>query len=168
MVQIHFGTFLLNTRQVFFESSLTYGIVNLKPIVPGHVLMISKRVVPRLADLNSDEVIDLFSSIHKITPILEKHYGATALNIAVQDGKHAGQSVPHIHVHILPRAKGDFKRNDDVYTELENQQLDKEYTKLTVDPDEARRPRTVEEMAKEALELRTLFPDNAPNFDEET
>ena len=123
----------------------------MKPIVPGHVLIIPKRVCPRFADLSGDEVHDLFQSVHKITPILENHYGASALNIAMQDGANAGQSVPHVHVHMLPRKAGDFKRNDDVYTELERQNLDKEFT---VDPTEDRRPRTLDEMAKEAMILR--------------
>ena len=51
---------------------------------------------------------------------IEKEYGATALNIAMQDGRDAGQSVPHVHFHILPRAPADFSNNDDIYDAIES------------------------------------------------
>lgn len=120
-MKISFGPWVIAPSQVFFESALSYGIVNLKPIVPGHVLVIPKRVTPRFQELTPDEVIDLYTSVHSISKRLENAYNADALNIAMQDGVHAGQSVPHVHVHILPRRAGDFKRNDDVHEEIESQ-----------------------------------------------
>eukprot|EP00669_Euglena_mutabilis_P007655 TRINITY_DN2893_c0_g1_i1.p2 TRINITY_DN2893_c0_g1~~TRINITY_DN2893_c0_g1_i1.p2 ORF type:complete len:175 (+),score=58.71 TRINITY_DN2893_c0_g1_i1:286-810(+) len=154
---IWFGPYLLDPQQVFFESDLTYGIVNLKPIVPGHVLLIPKRVAARFADLTPEEADNLWRAAYRIGPVLEAHYRATALNYAIQDGEHAGQSVPHVHIHILPRRKADFKRNDQVYEELEA---------FHAHPPphfgDNRRPRTLPEMAAEAAELRTLFPGHAP------
>ena len=155
---ISFGPYTIQSSQLFYESSKCYGLVNLKPIVPGHVLIIPKRVIARYKDLTPDEAADLYDTVYKISPILEKHYNAEALNIAMQDGKDAGQSVPHVHVHMLPRKPNDFKRNDDVYEHLEKQNLDK------VIQEEERKPRTLEEMAAEATVLRTLFPNNVPNF----
>ena len=120
----------------------------------------------------------------QIAPVLEKHYGCDALNLAIQDGLNSGQSVPHVHVHVLPRKKGDFERNDDVYGEIEDQRLDEAHAKakrtLTLDGDgvgdkvggkeggradlgEDRKARTAEEMAREASELRLLFPHNTPS-----
>lgn len=121
--------------------------------------MIPKRVVPRLTDLTTEEVSDLFFSVHHVTPILERYYNAEALNIAIQDGKASGQSVPHLHVHMLPRKVGDFARNDDVYDEIEKQRLDTVYT----DPNAARLPRSLQAMAEEASSLRLLFPGKHPS-----
>ena len=101
--EIKFGPWSLDPSQIFYESNLSYGIVNLKPIVPGHVLIITKRICQRMKDLTIEEVNDLFSTVYKISPIIERHYNGDALNIAIQDGQSAGQTVPHIHVHILPR-----------------------------------------------------------------
>ena len=50
---------------------------------------------------------------------MESFHGSTSSNVAVQDGPGAGQSVPHVHVHILPRRPTDFANNDDVYEALE-------------------------------------------------
>ena len=101
--EIRFGPWLLDPQQIFLETSSSYGIVNLKPIVPGHVLIIPKRITPRLSDLTSEEVSDLFATVHRVGPVIERHYHGDALNIAIQDGVSAGQTVPHVHVHILPR-----------------------------------------------------------------
>lgn len=71
-----FGPYALHKGQIFFESIHCLGIMNIKPIVPGHVLFISKRVCPRFTELSSEEVADLYRSVHIASPILEKHYGA--------------------------------------------------------------------------------------------
>lgn len=76
----------------------------------------------------------------------------------MQDGKEAGQSVPHVHIHILPRRAGDFSNNDDIYEHLENQKLD------AVLESAERVARTVEDMGAEAADLMTLFPDNIPAY----
>jgi len=55
-----------------------------------------------------------------VSKVVEQVYRANALNISVQDGKEAGQSVAHVHVHILPRHTGDFTENDEVYEKLED------------------------------------------------
>ncbi len=74
-----------------------------------------------------------------------------------------GQSVPHVHVHILPRHVGDFPRNDEVYDLLEKQRLDLVHassSKLSTpsaDFSDERRPRSMDEMAKEAAILRKYF-----------
>lgn len=171
-----FGAFTLDTSQIFYESTdgLTRAFVNLKPIVPGHVLITPKRVVERCADMTREEIQDLWSAVHHIGPIIEKFHGCSALNIAIQDGKASGQSVPHVHVHVLPRKVGDFKRNDDIYEHLEKQDLqihlhehaaakiEEGSENIAVDPAAERRPRTMQEMEAEANTLRELFPDNQP------
>jgi len=165
-----FGKFKIPNRdQVFYASEHCLGIVNLKPIVPGHILVVPKRVLPRVSDLTDEEAADLMKSVRKIGPRLERHYEATALNIAIQDGKDSGQSVPHVHVHILPRKPKDIEPNDKVYDEIENwshedQHGHKKEGKLEVPPDEDRKPRTMKEMRIEAEQLRTLFPENQPEL----
>lgn len=57
------------------------------------VLVSPKRIVKRFVDMTSEEVKDLFITAHQIVPVIERHYRGTATNIAIQDGKEAGQSV---------------------------------------------------------------------------
>lgn len=86
--------------------------------LPTDVLVSPIRPVKRFAELTCDEVSDLFLCVHRIAPVLQQVHGSPALTIAVQDGKEAGQTVEHVHVHMLPRRTGDFPRNDDVYEKV--------------------------------------------------
>ncbi|KAH0838133.1 HIT-like domain-containing protein [Lanmaoa asiatica] len=159
------------TRQAFYRTALSYAIVNLKPIVPGHVLVIPTRVVPRLTDLTTPELTSLITSVQHVGRVIEKAYGADSLTVACQDGKAAGQSIPHVHFHILPRKfKGDCfsEKMDDIYPALERSEasLHPHFTDtkgrfqpLTVDADDNRLPRSLSDMEKEADWLRTLSGD---------
>ena len=165
---LQFGKFRIFPSQVFYESpsDLTAAIVNLRPIVPGHVLVIPKRVCPKLSDLTNDEYDDLWRSVRTVQNALERHYNTGDFNVAVQDGKIAGQSVPHVHVHILPRQNGDFEQNDDIYDKLDDwaptesmsaeKQIDK--TALQI---EDRTDRTMKMMADESLLYRALLGTEA-------
>ena len=72
------------TKQCFFRGPSAFGIVNLKPILPGHVLVIPRRVVPRLSELQADEMAGLFNSVQTIGRVIERAYQAEGLTIACQ------------------------------------------------------------------------------------
>jgi bis(5'-adenosyl)-triphosphatase len=93
--------------------------------------------------------------------MIERVYHGSALNIAIQDGVAAGQSVAHVHAHIIPRKPADMPHTDDLYKKLDGsegnigrQLSDAERgTFPTVDPDDARQPRSREDMEQEARML---------------
>ncbi|CAG7959765.1 unnamed protein product [Penicillium olsonii] len=123
---IHFGSFIV-TPQVFLTTPLSFALVNLKPILPGHVLVSPRRVVPRVTDLTPAETSDLFLTVRRVGRMVERVYGASSLNIAVQDGVYAGQSVPHVHAHIIPRKAADLDHRggtDAVYDLLDGEEGD--------------------------------------------
>jgi len=151
--RVRFGPIDIPSSQVFYETSQTFALVNLKPVVPGHVLVCPRRVTPKFTELADDEIADLWRTVAVVQRAIERAHGTTSSTLAIQDGPLAGQTVPHVHVHVLPRRPGDFDRNDDIYDELENRRPDARREAL----DDNRRPRTVEEMAAEANELRALF-----------
>lgn len=158
---MHFGKFLISGNHIFFRSPLSAAFVNLRPIVSGHVLVVPQRVVPRLQDMTSDEYQDMWQCVRQVQDMLQKHYNATGFNVAVQDGKVAGQSVPHVHVHLLPRVEGDFERNDDVYDALQawapRAELSGNKPTLEVPEDVDRKDRTVEQMTEEAAIYKSLM-----------
>ena len=140
--------------------------MNLKPLLPGHVMVSPLRVVPRLSDLSQDEVTDLFLTVQRVARMLERVYHASSLNIALQDGIDAGQSVPHVHTHLIPRKATDLDDkggNDAIYGMLEGEEgdvgrhlLERQVSrsKFPKVDDAARMPRTDEEMIQEADNLR--------------
>jgi len=120
--------------QVFYNTPLSYCLVNIKPLLPGHVLVISNRMVPRLTDLTTNEVTDLFMTVQKVQRMLAKVYFKPeaevgrvgtpedgAFNVAMQDGISAGQTVPHVHVHIIPRPR-DSPQGDEIYDRIESEE----------------------------------------------
>ncbi|KAI9785451.1 MAG: hypothetical protein M1835_003331 [Candelina submexicana] len=160
---IYFGPFLV-TSQVFHLTPHSFALVNLKPLLPGHVLISPRRKAPRISDLTPVELTDLFSTVQRVGRMVERVFSASALNIAIQDGAAAGQSVPHIHTHVIPRKAADLDERgggDVVYTLLEGQEGDvgrhllerevRDRPKFpAVGKDEERRPRTEEVMRREA------------------
>jgi len=103
----------------FHRTPLSLAFVNKKPVVEGHVLVVPRRAgVARLEELEEKEVTDLFLLVQRVDGFLQKHYGVDSTTISIQNGAGAGQTIPHLHVHILPRRPGDFSQNDDVYTRL--------------------------------------------------
>lgn len=77
------------------------------PIVPGHVLVAPIRCVAALEEMTPGEVQAIFALREELKQALTKAFGATGFNYAWNEGKLAGQSVPHFHLHILPRKEGD-------------------------------------------------------------
>ncbi|PYH44279.1 HIT family protein [Aspergillus saccharolyticus JOP 1030-1] len=167
---IHFGPFTVTT-QVFHLTPHSFALVNLKPILPGHVLVSPRRVVPRIADLTPTETSDLFLTVRRVARMVERVYGASSLNIAVQDGVDAGQSVPHVHAHVIPRRHQDLEEKggtDAVYGLLEGEEGDmgrilsedaekrgRGRRKFPRVDDAERKPRGLEEMEEEARVLMT-------------
>ncbi|XP_037893910.1 nitrilase and fragile histidine triad fusion protein NitFhit [Glossina fuscipes] len=109
----------IKKQTIFFESPYSYAFTNICCVVEGHVLVSTKRIVARLKDLNSVEISDLFTVTCRIQRMLENFYKTSASTVNVQDGPLAGQTVPHVHFHVMPRRVGDFERNDDVYRKLD-------------------------------------------------
>ncbi|MEK6937340.1 MAG: HIT domain-containing protein [Nanoarchaeota archaeon] len=77
------------------------------PIVPGHVLVCPIRCVKDLYDLTNEEKLDLINLVFTIQQALKKTFNAEGFNIAYNQGEVAGQNIPHLHVHVLPRKNGD-------------------------------------------------------------
>ncbi|GMH51938.1 hypothetical protein TL16_g01119, partial [Triparma laevis f. inornata] len=157
-----FGPFTIPSETVFHSTTLSTAFVNLRPIVPGHVLICPKRSgVLRMQDLSEAEYLDLWSTVRTVQSMIESTHSATGSNVAVQDGKSAGQSVPHVHVHVLPRKGGDFESNDDVYEEIEGWGPWKGQLgggdKMEVPDDADRKDRTIETMIEEATRYRSLI-----------
>eukprot|EP00921_Rhytidocystis_pertsovi_P007989 GHVQ01013203.1.p1 GENE.GHVQ01013203.1~~GHVQ01013203.1.p1 ORF type:complete len:167 (+),score=21.42 GHVQ01013203.1:128-628(+) len=69
--------------------------------------------------MTPEEVRDMWTSAQTIGKCMLKLHAAEGTNFAMQDGEAAGQSVAHVHVHILPRTRGDFDDSDDVHRALE-------------------------------------------------
>ncbi len=103
----------------FFETNLFFAIYNQSPILPGHSLIVSKRHLQSAVELTQEESQALFPFIQKVMLILAKAFKTESFDISLQDGLPAGQTVMHLHVHVIPRVVGDLANPGDWYYELE-------------------------------------------------
>ncbi|MGC8662621.1 MAG: HIT family protein [Candidatus Micrarchaeia archaeon] len=131
-------------KQAYYESKYIYILYNIRPILPGHSLIIPKRHVEFIQDLKEDEWLDILHAVKKILPILMSKYKADSYNLTSNIGPYSGREINHVHIHVIPRKKDDLysKNVDMLYAGIEKDlyPVDKD-----VDP------------AKETKELRKIF-----------
>lgn len=165
-MSITFGKYNV-TSQVFLLTPKSYGIVNLRPLVPGHVLICPRRYVRRFSQLEAEEVTDLFQAVHLVSKAVEKYYKADAINFAIQDGPLAGQSIDHVHCHIIPRRLRDLPDVDYIYKLLKENDIEGAHRAMreknaqrSHGVDSTRANRTPEEMSEEAEILKKYIQEN--------
>ena len=99
----------LPPERIVEESALTRVIFDGFPISVGHTLVIPNRHVGSFFDLLDTEREDLLSMLDLAKARLDAKYAPDGYNIGINDGPSAGQTVPHVHVHLIPRYAGDQK-----------------------------------------------------------
>lgn len=77
------------------------------PVSPGHTLIIPKRHVASFFDVTDAERSDLMSLLAAARDDLERRFHPAGYNVGINDGAAAGQTVPHVHMHLIPRYDGD-------------------------------------------------------------
>jgi len=130
--------------EIVYEDELFRIIYNLKPIVPGHCLVVPRRHVASFQELSKYEHEQLLFACQKVVQAFEKVYSTKHFDLAIQNGKDAGQVVMHLHVHLIPRIAGD---------------IDEPWIKVLGESAE-RAPATKEERTKQTLLLRKAMLGN--------
>jgi len=102
----------------FLESPRFRVIVNAAPILPGHSLVIPRRHVEGLLSLSDDEVAEMVGLSRLAVARLMRAYGADGFDWTIQESEPAGQSVSHLHLHLIPRTRGDLPDPGDWYSRL--------------------------------------------------
>jgi diadenosine tetraphosphate (Ap4A) HIT family hydrolase len=77
------------------------------PVSPGHVLIVSRRHVAGLFDLSAEEQAALWALLPIVKRTVDEHHSPAGYNVGVNVGSAAGQTVGHVHVHVIPRYDGD-------------------------------------------------------------
>jgi diadenosine tetraphosphate (Ap4A) HIT family hydrolase len=77
------------------------------PVSPGHTLVIPKRHIGSWFEISNDEQRGLLDLLARAKTDLQEEFKPDGYNIGINDGPAAGQTVPHLHMHLIPRYKGD-------------------------------------------------------------
>jgi histidine triad (HIT) family protein len=87
---------------IVYEDDLVFAIKDIKPGAPTHILVIPKKVIPRIADARPDDHKVLGHMLLKAAEIAKKAgLEQSGFRLVINNGPDAGESVPHLHLHIL-------------------------------------------------------------------
>lgn len=105
-----------------FENEHVFAFLDISQVTKGHTLVIPKVHKENVYELNDEMASTLFMEVPKIANAIKKAYNPIGLNVLNNNGEHAGQSVFHFHMHLIPRyGEGDgfgavWKTNNSQYT----------------------------------------------------
>jgi histidine triad (HIT) family protein len=91
--------------QVVLDDDVAVAFLDMKPLFPGHVLVVPRAHVVTLPELPADAVGPFFQRVQRIAAAMPAALGAQGSFVALNNV--VSQSVPHLHVHVVPRTKGD-------------------------------------------------------------
>lgn len=95
-------------KQQYFEGEHVRVLVNYLPILTGHSLILPKRHVARFEDLTKEEFAEMGLTVKKVQKAFEKVYGTSDFLLLTQNGEKAGQTVFHVHFHMIPRVQKSY------------------------------------------------------------
>lgn len=91
--------------RTIMETDYSIAFLDAFPLAKGHSLVIPKKHYEKIQDVPAVENADLFDAVHTAVSQVDKMTGATL--VAIHNGKEAGQEIPHVHVHLIPRSSDD-------------------------------------------------------------
>ncbi|UOD49989.1 HIT family protein [Orrella daihaiensis] len=89
------------------ENELAFAVRDIFPVNPGHTLLIPKRHVSSCFELTDEETLALMQLLRRAKEAIDAEFKPDDYNIGVNNGPLAGQTVPHVHIHVMPRYRGD-------------------------------------------------------------
>lgn len=102
----------------FYTSKQFSALYNIAPILPGHSLVIPNNHYESLFELSDDDLSEMMVFARKITSVLKTFFNCDGFDWTIQDGVSAGQTVPHLHLHIIPRKPLDLPESNEWYSKI--------------------------------------------------
>lgn len=94
-------------NRILCENKLFYARFDNFPANPGHIEIVPRRHVVSFFDLDDEEILSAYTLLREARNLIDEKYFPEAYTIGVNDGKAAGRSIDHLHIHLIPRHHGD-------------------------------------------------------------
>jgi len=94
-------------NEIIHARAAAVAFADAYPVSDGHVLVVSRRHLARLEELDSDEWAEVFSLVQEVCRELCRRDGVDGVNVGFNSGLAAGQTIEHAHVHVISRRQGD-------------------------------------------------------------
>jgi diadenosine tetraphosphate (Ap4A) HIT family hydrolase len=98
-----------STKELITETDTAIAFLDSYPVNPGHTLIIPKRHVADYFELSIHEQQALWQVVNRCKKIIQKRFNPDGFNVGINVGEVAGQSIFHVHIHLIPRYKGDVE-----------------------------------------------------------
>lgn len=99
--------FCTSNGDVFLHNSLVYARCDAHPVTSGHLLLIPFRHVASFFETTQEERIALLHLLDEAKALLDKSHAPAGYNIGINVGEASGQTIAHVHLHLIPRYPGD-------------------------------------------------------------
>jgi diadenosine tetraphosphate (Ap4A) HIT family hydrolase len=96
-------------REKILETEMSFAIYDGFPVNEGHALIIPKRHIANYFDLSLEEQKDCIELLNRVKAIVQEKYNPDGFNVGININQAAGQTVPHVHIHLIPRYEGDVE-----------------------------------------------------------
>ncbi|MDD4272055.1 MAG: HIT family protein [Patescibacteria group bacterium] len=90
-----------------YEDEFVLAFFDINPVNPGHTLVVPKKHFANIEEADEETLCQIVKVLKKVGLSLKKNLGAPGYNVQVNNDPAAGQIVPHLHFHLVPRADGD-------------------------------------------------------------
>lgn len=108
--------------EIIYQDKNVLAFLDINPVAPGHTLVVPKKHTARFISAPDELIYQTIKTAKKIAPKVLKAVGATDFNLITNNGPAAGQSVEHLHFHIIPRGK-DFSHPNWVTIKYEKNEM---------------------------------------------
>ena len=96
-------------NRIILENKLFYARWDNIPVSEGHAEIVPKRHVESFFELTEEELSKMYDLIRKTKEVIDEKYSPSGYNIGVNEGEAAGRTIHHLHMHLIPRYKGDVE-----------------------------------------------------------
>ena len=93
--------------QIIYESVDATAVLDVNPRAPGHTMVLPKVHAANILELTDEKIKGVFKAVKETTDLLDKKLKPDGFTIGINHGKVSGQTVEHLHIHIIPRWAGD-------------------------------------------------------------
>lgn len=93
--------------EIVYEDEKTIAFLDIHPKAPAHTVVISRYHSPTIVELPKEEIAPLFETVKKVIELIQTKLLPQGFTIGINHGKISGQTIEHLHVHVMPRFEGD-------------------------------------------------------------
>ncbi len=95
--------------KIIAENETFFAVFDDNPVNDGHCLIVPKRHVISFFNLTDEELEDCYEIIKEVKKYIDKNFSPDGYNVGVNEGRAAGRTIDHLHIHLIPRYAGDVK-----------------------------------------------------------